>query len=384
MIPDDESIRRAMQQISPAGGDAPDLFDRVAAGARRRRRQRSIAAVSAAAVVVAVVALVPALGHDTSSTKVNSLGTPGALVSPSPAVSSLQNANEHPSSPVSPLAVASSPLAVNSPSPPLSSTPPTPPLITTGACAGLSVATLSDVGPQGPDHIDDLTLAISAMATEPSLNLLTLNAGGMVSFQASGPAACVNRVALSPDSGTFPTSIGTVQSGYTFAPLVIRPEGSGVEHVDVLLRPCAAAAACDGGQLLATSVIAVNPPATSTAKPVSSNLGACPTVLPLVPGADAAAQAKAAAVKVVPTIYPPEPTKDFTVTAVYPASQSLDGGEGIGTIAYGTCGRTIGDRTWVVEIHFPHDPNNSASTGNGQLFVSEFANGGWQVWFRNH
>ncbi|HTC70816.1 MAG TPA: hypothetical protein VK662_14695, partial [Acidothermaceae bacterium] len=70
--------------------------------------------------------------------------------------------------------------------------------------------------------------------------------------------------------------------------------------------------------------------------------------------------------------------------AVYPASQSLNGGKGIGTIAYGTCGKTIGDRTWVVEVHFPHDPNNSASTGNGQLFVSDFANGGWQVWLRNH
>jgi len=229
-----------------------------------------------------------------------------------------------------------------------------------------------------------LTLAVSALQTEPSLNLLTLNAGGTVSFEATGPVACVNRLALSADSGTFPTSVGTVQSGYTFAPLVIRPEGPGVEHVDVLLRPCAEAAKCDGGQLLATTIIAVDPPASSTAKPVSSNLGACPTVLPLVPGADAAAQAKAAAAKVVPTIYPPEPTKDFTVTAIYPASQSLDGGKGIGTIAYGTCGKTIGDRTWVVEVHFPHDPNNSASTGNGQLFVSDFANGGWQAWLRNH
>lgn len=382
MIPDDESVRRAMQHIEPAGTDVPDLFDRVTVGARRRRRQRSIGAVVAAAVVVAVVALVPALGRGHLSTTTQPAG-PGSVASSAPSSSPLQNGNEHPSSPVSPSAMAS-PVVVISPRPPLSSAPPTPPLITTGACAGLSVATSSDLGPQGPDHIDMLTAAISALQTEPSLNLLTLNAGGTVSFEATGPVACVNRLALSADSDTFPTSVGTVQSGYTFAPLVIRPQGPGVEHVDVLLRPCAAAAKCDGGQLLATTVIAVDPPATSTAKPVSSNLGACPTVLPLKPGADAFAQADAAAVKAVPTIYPPEPTKDFTVTAVYPAGQSLDGGKGIGTIVYGTCGQTIGDRTWVVEVHFPHDPNNSASTGNGQLFVSDFANGGWQVWLRNH
>ncbi|HEY5229872.1 MAG TPA: hypothetical protein VIJ11_03130, partial [Galbitalea sp.] len=266
--------------------------------------------------------------------------------------------------------------------PPLSSAPPTPPLITTGACAGLTVG-MSFADPT-PGTITG-GLPTFDLGTEPSLNLLTAHAGATVSFQAFGPAACVNRVALSADSGTFPTVTSSPQAGESgFLPLVVRPDGPGVEHVDVLLRPCAEAAQCDGGQLLATTVIAVDPPASSTANPVSSTLGACPTVLPLVPGSDAAAQAKAAAVKVVPTIYPPEPTKDFTVTAIYPASQSLDGGKGIGTIAYGTCGKTIGDRTWVVEIHFPHDPNNSASTGNGQLFVSEFANGGWQVWFRNH
>ncbi|HEY5200852.1 MAG TPA: hypothetical protein VIJ31_08060, partial [Acidothermaceae bacterium] len=77
MIPDDESVRRAMQSIEPAGTDVPDLFDRVAVGARRRRRQRSIGAVSAAAVVVAVVALVPALGRGNSSTNVQPIG-PGA------------------------------------------------------------------------------------------------------------------------------------------------------------------------------------------------------------------------------------------------------------------------------------------------------------------
>jgi hypothetical protein len=379
MIPDDESVRRAMQRIEPAGGDAPDLFDRVAAGARRRRRRRSVSAVTAAAVVVAVVALVPALGHGASTTKVQPIGTAGPLVSP--AVTSLSSANESPSTIVSPSAVASSPLVVESPTPPLSSTPPTPPLITTGACAGLSVAMEFDPGPQGPDQIDPLVLVVEELKAEPSLNLLTLHAGSNVSFQASGPAACVNRIVVTETAGTFPAATPSPQPGQVFTPLVIRPDGPGVEDVEVMLRPCATASACEGGQVLAEANISVDPPASSTANPVSSNLGACPTVLPLVPGADAAVQARAAAVKAVPTIYPPEPTKDFTVTAVYPASASGD--NGYGTIAYGTCGKTIGDRTWVVEVHFPHDPMGSASTGNGQLFVSEFATG-WQVWFRNH
>lgn len=371
MIPDDESIRRAIQHIEPAGTDAPDLFIRVAAGARRRRL-RSVSAVSAAAVVVAVVALVPALGGGGSASRVHSLGTGGTTASSSPAASPLTI--------VSPSAVASSPLAVESPSPPLSSTPPIPPLITTGACAGLTVA-MTFNEPPPPGVLDNLVLFSSDLAPEPSLNLLTLKAGSAVSFSASGPVACVNRLAVTAAAGTFPTSAGNAQPGQTFVPLILRPDGPGVENVEVRLTTCDAAGMCAGGQILAQANVSVDPPASSSANPVSSNLGECPKVLPLVPGADAAAQAKAAAVKVVPTIYPPEPTKDFTVTAVYPASASGD--NGYGTIAYGTCGKTVGDRTWVVEVHFPHDPNNSGSTGNGQLFVSEFSTG-WRVWYRYH
>jgi hypothetical protein len=267
--------------------------------------------------------------------------------------------------------------------PPLSSTPPTPPLITTGACAGLSVAMSFGDPPPSPGQVSTLNLAASDLAAEPSLNLLTVKAGSTVSFDASGPVACVNRLAVTAAAGTFPTSAGQPQPGQSFVPLIIRPDGPGVENVQVQLKSCDAAGTCDGGQVLAEANVAVDPPASSTANPVSSNLGACPTVLPLVPGSDAAPQAKAAVVKVVPTLYPPEPTKDFTVTAVYPASSSLGGGKGYGTIAYGTCGKTIGDRTWIVEVHFPHDPNNSTSTGNGQLFVSEFSTG-WTVWYRYH
>jgi len=374
MIPDDESVRRAMHELSASGADAPDLFDRVAAGARRRRRRQSVGAIGAAAVVVAVVALVPALSRGNSSTHTQPAG-PGPVVTSSPAVAPLQNGNEHPSAPLSPPALASSPLPVNSPSPPLSSTPPTPPLITTGACAGLTV-TMS--------FTDERSFSLLGryLEAEPSLNLLTVQAGSTVSFDASGPVACVNRLAVTAAAGTFPSSAGQPQPGQTFVPLIVRPDGPGTENVEVQLKNCDAAGKCTGGNVLAEANISVDPPASSSANPVSSNLGECPTVLPLVPGTDAAAQAKAAAVKVVPTIYPPEPTKDFTVTAVYPASASGD--NGYGTIAYGTCGKTIGDRTWVVEVHFPHDPMHSASTGNGQLFVSDFANGGWQVWYRYH
>jgi hypothetical protein len=385
MIPDDESVRRAMQSIEPPGTDVPDLFDRVAAGARRRRRQRSMGAVIAAAAVVVVVALVPALGRGTSTTNVQPIG-PGASatrvqqlgigsgqVSHSPVQPNFPGVG--PSTIASPSALASSPLAVESPSPLMSSTPLVPPLVTSGACSGLSVAMTA---------ADGQNLSGSTMVAEPSLNIVTATVGWTISFAASGPAACVNRLVLTETDGNFPTAKGKLQPNSTFTPLEIRPDGPGVEHVEVMLRPCSVAASCGGGQSLAEAMVSVDPPASSTASPVSSNLGACPTVLPLVPGADAAAQATAAVVKVVPTIYPPEPTKDFTVTAVYPASSSLYGGKGYGTIVYDTCGETIGDRTWVVEVHFPHDPNNSASTGNGQLFVSEFANGGWQVWFRNH
>jgi hypothetical protein len=384
MIPDDESVRRAMQSIEPAGTDVPDLFDRVAVGARRRRRQRSVGAVVAAAVVVAAVALVPALGRNNSSTNTQPAG-PGLVATSSPGVNSsgLRGGPPILGAPIQrPSAVASSPLAVNSPTPPLTSTPPTPPLITTGACAGLTV-TMSFNEVPDPGQVDGLVLVGRNLEAEPSLNLLTLKVGSTVTFQASGPMACVNRVAVTADAGTFPSSAGQPQPGQTFVPLVIRPDGPGVENVGVQLKTCDAAGTCAGGQMLAEANVAVDPPASSTANPVSSNLGACPTVLPLVPGSDAAAQAKAVVIKVVPTIYPPEPTKDFTVTAVYPASSSLGGGKGYGTIAYGTCGQTIGDRTWVVEVHFPHDPNNSASTGNGQLFVSEFATG-WKVWYRYH
>jgi hypothetical protein len=376
MIPDDESVRRAMQSIEPVGADVPDLFDRVAVGARRRRRQRSIGAVSAAAVVVAVVALVPALGRNNSSTNTQSAG-PGPVATSSPGVNSPPRHSPPPllgpSSIGSPAAVVS-PLAVNSPSPPLSSTPPTPPLITTGACAGLTVA--MSIG-------DTQNLGAFDLQAEPSLNLVTAKAGWTISFQASGPVACVNRLEVTAASDTFPTSAGNVQPGYRFVPLIVRPDGPGSENLQVQLKSCDAAGDCTGTDVLADANVAVDPPASSSADPVSSTLGECPKVLPLVPGADASAEAKAAAVKVVPTIYPPEPTKDFTVTAVYPASSSVAGGSGYGTIAYGTCGKTIGDRTWVVEVHFPHDPMGSASTGNGQLFVSEFSTG-WQVWFRYH
>lgn len=367
MIPDDDSLRATMHRIEPAGADATDLFDRVAAGALARRR-RTISVVSAAAVVVAVAALIPVLGHGQSSTRVNALGTATAPPSSSPDVT--------PPPTVSPPAVASSAAVVVSPRPPH---PSTPPLITTGKCAGLTVA-MSDNEPPSPGGADAPIFPRSDLAAEPSLNLLTVKAGSTVSFSADGPVTCVNQLAVTA-AGTFPISGGSTAPGQPFVPLIVRPDGPGVETVQIQLKTCDAVATCTGRDVLAEASISVDPPASSTANPVSSNLSKCPTVLPLVPGADAAAQAKAAAVKQLPVIYPPETTRDFTVTAVYSASASRGDGKGYGGIAYGTCGKTIGDRTWVVEVNFPHV--GSASIGNGQLFVSEFSTG-WQVWYRYH
>jgi hypothetical protein len=151
MIPDDESVRRAMQSIEPAGAEVPELFDRVAAGARRRRRQRSTGAVIAAALVVAVVALVPALGRGSSSAKVNSLGAGGSATSTSSALSS--SAVVSPATVVSRAAVASSAQAVHSSAPPLSNSPPPPSLVTTGPCSGLTVAMLVADTPASPAGI---------------------------------------------------------------------------------------------------------------------------------------------------------------------------------------------------------------------------------------
>jgi hypothetical protein len=147
MILDDESVRRAMQSIEPAGAEVPELFDRVAAGARRRRRQRSTGAVIAAAVVVAGVALVPALGRGTSSAKVNSLGAGGSATSTS------SSAVVSPATVVSRAAVASSAQAVYSSAPPLSNSPPPTSLVTTGPCSGLTVAMLVADTPASPTGI---------------------------------------------------------------------------------------------------------------------------------------------------------------------------------------------------------------------------------------
>jgi len=84
MIPDDERVSRAMHALEPPPTDTPDLFERVAAGARkRRRRTRSASAVAGAAVAVAAVALVPTLTGGTSrSNGVQTLSNPDGDIDP--------------------------------------------------------------------------------------------------------------------------------------------------------------------------------------------------------------------------------------------------------------------------------------------------------------
>jgi hypothetical protein len=89
------------------------------------------------------------------------------------------------------------------------------------------------------------------------------------------------------------------------------------------------------------------------------------------------AQARAAAVAAIPQRYGADlAAKGFTVTKVYPAA----GGQGFGIVADSICGKTLGDNSYVVELGFASD---SASLGNGQLFLANFP-GGWQVWFQYH
>jgi hypothetical protein len=105
----------------------------------------------------------------------------------------------------------------------------------------------------------------------------------------------------------------------------------------------------------------------------------CPSETPLDPGAGAKDAAIAAAQAAVPQRYPPHiDIGGFQVTDAYPADPS----SGYGSIAYGLCGATVGQRTWVVELSFPRMAP-SVDLSAGQLFLSRFPDG-WKVWFQYH
>ena len=105
----------------------------------------------------------------------------------------------------------------------------------------------------------------------------------------------------------------------------------------------------------------------------------CPSETPLDPGAGARDAAVAAAEAAVPQRYPPHiDIAGFAVTDAYPADPS----SGYGSIAYGLCGATVGQRTWVVELSFPRMAP-SVDLSAGQLFLSRFPDG-WKVWFQYH
>jgi hypothetical protein len=105
----------------------------------------------------------------------------------------------------------------------------------------------------------------------------------------------------------------------------------------------------------------------------------CPSETPLDPGAGAKDAAVAAAEAAVPQRYPTHiDIAGFRVTDAYPADPS----SGYGSIAYGLCGATVGQRTWVVELSFPRMAP-SVDLSAGQLFLSRFP-AGWKVWFQYH
>lgn len=154
--------------------------------------------------------------------------------------------------------------------------------------------------------------------------------------------------------------------------------GAAVVFGALAIAPAAARHAGTGSD---ASVQPTAPPAgTATAaapSPIPTDAKGCPTIESLPPGPDAAAQARLAAVAAVPQRYGADVAKQgFTVTKVYPAA----GGEGFGIVADSICGKALGDHSYVVELLFASD---SASLGNGQLFLADFP-GGWQVWFQYH
>ncbi|HWF41186.1 MAG TPA: hypothetical protein VN683_03775 [Acidothermaceae bacterium] len=377
MIPDDESVRRAMQSIEPAGADVPGLFDRVAAGARRRRRQRSIGAVVAAAVVVAAVALVPALGRHNSSTNTQPAG-PGPVASSLPSGSSLLNGNEHPSSPVSPLALASSPMAVGSP---LSSTPPTTPSlpIATGTCApGISAD--FRVGSARP------------VLVTPGANPLHLSVGDQVTFTTDG--ACAAHYfywptgedvfgALLPGSALNPSSFGNT----------LTATATGTEELSFRRQACDdGGPSCESptGPALASVTVTVSPATvrfadatTEASTPLPTATTGCPTETAngLAGDVNGTATQEAAVFDAVAgaaqTLYGSSSSNGTVqITAIYRAVDRT----GFGIVADSICGKTLGDDSYVVELHIPNAVN-SASIGSGQVFVAQFATG-WRVWFR--
>lgn len=116
--------------------------------------------------------------------------------------------------------------------------------------------------------------------------------------------------------------------------------------------------------------------------PAPSLISPCPTEPLLEPGPDAAAAATAAAQAEVPQRYP-LPRVDspgFEVTTAYVADRAATG---YGIIPFGMCGTDIGQRTWVVELHFPRMDPQGVDLAHGQLFLGRFT-GGWRVWYQYH
>jgi hypothetical protein len=102
----------------------------------------------------------------------------------------------------------------------------------------------------------------------------------------------------------------------------------------------------------------------------------CPTEPPLDPGRHARDKAIAAVRESLRTGQ--NEWRRYKIASAYPAASS----QGFGAIVYNWCGRAVGSRTWIVEMHFPN-LLPSATLSQGQAFVSRFRSG-WRVWYRYH
>jgi hypothetical protein len=183
---------------------------------------------------------------------------------------------------------------------------------------------------------------------------------------AAGAAAVVAVIAVIPAIHGSSHAVSTAGP----APASTYPSESGIAG------PVSASSALTSQPAPASGRTGPAQPVSPAPSPLPTDAKGCPLIPSLQPGADAVAQAKAAALAAVAKRYGAAAAVKAKVTSVYAAAT----GEHYGIVADAICGKTLGDNSYVVELGFG---GSSASIGSGQLFVANFP-GGWQVWFQYH